>query len=320
LKSFKHDAWLFFGAPLVEGLRSLKIEPGARLVFLSQDYLARMPIWLAEDPQSGLFLGDLYRITSATNLASMTLQTRTPNKGVAAWFNDSANPTLELTALARQLFIGHGAVTTLIGRDEAKEPESLIDSLQGHKEWFFWTHGHFDRYDARRSFLQLEGGGQTDVAPELSVGALLDARFGPRGPDLVVLSACESGLADVSQDDELVGLPMALLQAGARGVISAMWPVREDATALLMAKFGELSIDKTRRPSEALRLAALWLRSASAADLVRYVDMGPPDLIAGSDIAKGYDRLMEALQDGDAPGLPFADPYFWAAFNFMGVD
>ena len=60
--------------------------------------------------------------------------------------------------------------------------------------------------------------------------------------DLVVLSACETGLgsgalADVPAGDDWVGLTRAFLHAGAGNVVATLWPVDDWATAALMERF-----------------------------------------------------------------------------------
>jgi tetratricopeptide (TPR) repeat protein len=56
-------------------------------------------------------------------------------------------------------------------------------------------------------------------------------------PALVVLSACETGLADQGQGDEMVGLVRAFLVAGAARVLAALWPVDDAVTGRFMAAF-----------------------------------------------------------------------------------
>jgi CHAT domain-containing protein len=54
---------------------------------------------------------------------------------------------------------------------------------------------------------------------------------------LVTLSACESGLAHIAPGDEQMGLPRALLYAGARSVLQTLWRVDDETTARLMERF-----------------------------------------------------------------------------------
>lgn len=54
---------------------------------------------------------------------------------------------------------------------------------------------------------------------------------------VVVLSACETGLAEQGQGDEMVGLVRAFLLAGAARVVAALWPVDDAVTAQFMAAF-----------------------------------------------------------------------------------
>ena len=53
-------------------------------------------------------------------------------------------------------------------------------------------------------------------------------------PPLVILSACESGLADRLGGDEIAGLAQAFLFAGARSLIVSLWKVNDPATSTLM--------------------------------------------------------------------------------------
>ncbi len=56
-------------------------------------------------------------------------------------------------------------------------------------------------------------------------------------PDLVMLSACETGLGRVTSGDTVQGLNNALLSAGANGTLTSLWPVNDYATSLFVQEF-----------------------------------------------------------------------------------
>ena len=78
--------------------------------------------------------------------------------------------------------------------------------------------------------------------------------------DLVVLSACQSGIGKEVKGEGLMSLTGGFIQAGAGSVLSSLWKVDDYATAELMKNFYRELSAKNLAPSEALRNAQIKLR------------------------------------------------------------
>jgi CHAT domain-containing protein/Tfp pilus assembly protein PilF len=75
--------------------------------------------------------------------------------------------------------------------------------------------------------------------------------------ELVVLSACETGLGKQVRGEGLVGLTRGFMYAGAARVVVSLWAVSDEATAELMTKFYRNLHKGGQRPAAALRAAQI---------------------------------------------------------------
>lgn len=96
--------------------------------------------------------------------------------------------------------------------------------------------------------------------------------------DLVVLSACETGLGKQISGEDLIGLTRGFMYAGANRVVASLWKIDDRATAELMGHFYVALLGRGMTPAAALRLAQLRMRKTTR----------------------------------------WSSPYFWAAFQIQG--
>ena len=78
--------------------------------------------------------------------------------------------------------------------------------------------------------------------------------------NLVVLSACETGLGKEIHGEGLIGLTRGFMYAGASRVVASLWNVADVGTAELMAEFYREMEREGKTPAAALRGAqiSLW--------------------------------------------------------------
>jgi CHAT domain-containing protein len=73
--------------------------------------------------------------------------------------------------------------------------------------------------------------------------------------ELVVLSACQTGLGKEVRGEGIVGLTRGFMYAGAARIVASLWKVNDAATAELMKRFYQRIFAKGLRPAAALREA-----------------------------------------------------------------
>lgn len=139
-----------------------------------------------------------------------------------------------------------------------KANKTVLKSLDltDYRILHFACHGYVDEKFPIRSALVLSPRGKDD-------NGLLQFRdiYAMRiSAELVVLSACQSGRGRIEYSEGIIGLPHIFFTAGARSVVSSLWTIRDDATAIFMKFFYEFLSEGVGK-SQALRSAKLKMLS-----------------------------------------------------------
>ncbi|RVU38839.1 CHAT domain-containing protein [Hwanghaeella grinnelliae] len=144
---------------------------------------------------------------------------------------------------------GAPARADLYLRNQATETV-VKTGAQGYGVLHLASHGVFDGDKPLASRLLLSADDRNDGV--LTVREIYDLTL---SADLVTLSACETGLGEVANGDDVIGLTRGFLYAGAGSIVSSLWTVSDDATEVLMKAFYRNL--QTMPKTEALRRAQL---------------------------------------------------------------
>ncbi|SMD27478.1 CHAT domain-containing protein [Kibdelosporangium aridum] len=136
--------------------------------------------------------------------------------------------------------------------------EIVAKTISGAQQVYFATHGLLDDQQPMQSGLWCTPVPGVDDDPVLRAFEIIDLRI---DADVVVCSACESGLGRLLAGEGLVGLSRALFFAGARCLIVSLWPTPDIPTRRLIVRFAELMRDGSA-PAVALRLAKEQMRES----------------------------------------------------------
>jgi tetratricopeptide (TPR) repeat protein len=268
---------------------------------------------------------------------------RSARAAVRAWRRSSAAVALrgtghkrlpetknEVEAIARLVKGG----LTLLGSDAS---EQALDELRRRKKLKTFhiihlaTHGEANEQEPGRSALILaqdrlpDRDAQVRQGKKPYDGRLTVAAIGTTwdlDADLVVLSACETGLGPDAGGEGLLGFAQAFLSRGARSVVLSRWKVHDLATALLMVRFYENLLGKRKGVGKMGRAVALaeakrWLAGLKREEAGLLAARYAGGVLRGTE---GDERPVRPLKAVKVPEgeRPFAHPFYWAAFVLVG--
>lgn len=235
-----------------------------RLVLVPHAELHYVPFAALLDTRQRFLVERYEVVTTPSASVWLALGERSPRRAGAGFLvvapKPDALPASRREAAAIQRRVGADAQVLMAG--EATE-EAFRREAPTRRVLHLATYGILSKRNPLFSFVALAPGGAQDGRLEVHevFGMQLAA-------DLVVLSACETGvgsgaLNDVPPGDDWISLTRAFLHAGASHVVATLWPVDDWATAALMEQFYD-AYSSGRGASYALARAQRQLLMSSA--------------------------------------------------------
>ncbi|ASC70031.1 uncharacterized protein XM38_009610 [Halomicronema hongdechloris C2206] len=295
--------WLI--APMAEDLEAIGAET---MLYAPDGVLRYIPLAALHDGEQWLAERFAINHITAASLQDFTLRPDPQPRILAAAFSEGF---YEVQARDRIFpfdglpFAGR-EVATLAERfpgttqfiNQAFSRSALEPAMDSHTIVHLATHATFVSGSSRDSFI-LFGNGDTLSLQEIK--ADWQGRFNQ--VDLIVLSACETGLGGptLGNGEEILGFGYLMQEAGAEAAIASLWQVSDGGTQALMDAF-YLALQNGYSKAEALQRA----QQALIAD-----DMS----IVGGE--RGTIEVVSTVT-GQPIGDSLAHPYYWAPFILIG--
>jgi tetratricopeptide (TPR) repeat protein len=178
----------------------------------------------------------------------------------------------------------------------------------------------YDRNPMLLSGLVLAGANRAPQDGVLSAEEVSDLDL--RGVELVVLSACQTGLGKVASGEGVLGLQRAFHEAGARSLAVSLWSVSDAATSVLMEELYTNLWQKKMPRLQALRQAQLTVLGDPERVEARRRELRTELAKRGiaADVLERRGLAPKAVKvEADAPGGGRrSHPAWWAAFILSG--
>ncbi len=131
-----------------------------------------------------------------------------------------------------QLFENNKTKTDLFIEGDASKSAVSSDKVAKSNIIHFATHGIVNETYPERSQICLTTKDGSEGS--LFTGDIYNLKF---EADLVVLSACETGLGKLSKGEGIIGLTRAIIYSGANNMVVSLWSVADNSTSQLMVSF-----------------------------------------------------------------------------------
>jgi tetratricopeptide (TPR) repeat protein len=189
-------------------------------------------------------------------------------------------------------------------------PEVFLQAIgQPHTHLHFNGHANHNATDPKRSQLALTGSATLTLQEFINHPC--------RTTHLVTLAACETGITNAQTiTSEYVGWVSACLGRGIPHVLSTLWTVQSDATALFMLHFYRQLLQH-QSPILAHQQAQQWLRTLTVRDLRQFYTT-ELSLSDNNHLEEFLETEQYKLSKMEASDQPYVHPYYWAAFILSG--
>jgi CHAT domain-containing protein len=287
-----------------------------RVVFVTAGPLALLPMHAASWRDSGgvRYLSDELDITYAPSLSVLARSRAKPRRMFPALVvADPRRSDSRSLAFARWEADQITQVLGAMGNDrievlarERATTRRVIRALHHARLAHFACHGQWNFERPLESSLFMAGSNR------LTLGNVLGSVDSET--DLVVLSACETGIGyrPGTLGEEYLGLPAGFFVAGARSAVSSLWKVEDAATALLMKHFYE-QLSRGKEVSAALSAAQSWLRHLVGGDALSLIQQNRNGRTISAKTAEAFRQWLATSGE-----RPFEHAFYWAAFQCFG--
>jgi len=143
-----------------------------------------------------------------------------------------------------------------LGSDVNEEKVKGREALKNYDYIHFAAHGFIDENHPDLSSIVLTQNKNSGEDGFLRAAEIFNLDM---NADLVVLSACQTGLGKLVRGEGMVGLTRAFMYAGSPAVMVSLWSVSDFSTATLMGEFYRGLVKENLSKTDALRKAQLTL-------------------------------------------------------------